>query len=477
MNNLGQIAMFVALLLAAFPVSGQGPITVLKDFGDDSLLGGVVQVQDGTFFGVSGNVWAGPPPAPSTVFHMAASGAILTSYTFPADGSQGLNPNPLVQASDGNLYGTTMLAGDPTAKAGTAFRVTAAGVQILHIFKSPDGIGPFGRLVEGNDGNLYGTTLGGGTSGDGTVFRMDKTGSLQTIFSFSGTNGKNPIGDLVAGPSGNFFGATVLGGSKGFGTVFKITPAGALTTIYSFQGAHACPNALARSADGSLYGTTADLSIVSPVSCSAANINTAFGSIFRISPLGVFSVLHSFAGNGVSPAFPSGAPLLASDGNLYGVSNIGGSGFLAQGTIFQFTPSGQLSWSSFLGGSNGASPCCELLQSTDGSLIGVTQGFLDIEFGNEDAVVFSTGHGLPQPAPSILTVLPNSGKVGSVVKIRGDHFLLSSQMTFNGVVAKFTIASTNFIWAIVPPGAATGPIAVTNPGGTGASPVAFTVLP
>jgi len=341
---------------------------------------------------------------------MNASGAILGSHAFPADGSQGLNPNPLIQASDGNLYGTTMLAGDPTANAGTAFRITTAGVQILHIFKSPDGVGPVGRLVEGNDGNLYGTTLGGGTSGDGTVFRMDKTGNLQTIFSFDGTNGKNPVGDLVSDPGGNLYGVTVIGGSKGFGTVFKITLGGILTTIYSFQGGHACPNPLARSADGSLYGTTSDLSIAGPVSCRAANIDTAFGSIFRISPQGKFSVLHSFAGDGVSPAFPSGAPLLASDGNLYGVSNIGGSGFLGQGTIFQFTPTGQLSWSSFLGGSDDASPCCEVLQSAGGSLIGITQGFLDIEFGNEDAVVFSTGQGLAQPAPSILTALPDRGK-------------------------------------------------------------------
>jgi uncharacterized repeat protein (TIGR03803 family) len=264
------------------------------------------------------------------------------------------------------------------------------------------------------------------------------------------------------------------GGANGYGSVFYVKlPVGTLTTIHSFVASHACPSELTRTADGSLYGTTAGQTFF-PSACFGAG---GYASIFRISPQGSFQNLLTFPATGMAPAFLSGPPMVASDGNLYGVSEIGGSGFLQQGTIYELDTGGNLTWSSFLGGSSGASPCCELLQTSNGNLIGVTQGFLDIEFGNEDAVVFSSGSGLPKPPPVILAVLPNHGSVGTVVKLRGDHFLKATQVTFNGTSAPFTVASTNFIFAQVPTGATTGAIVVTTPGGSVTSNQVFTVSP
>ena len=469
------IILSLALPFLASTASAQGSIQVLLDLGSQSLLGGMTQVQDGTFYGVAGNVWAGPPPSPSEVFQMDATGNILWSYTFPSTGEQGLNPNTLLQASDGNLYGTDMLGGNPNDPVGTAFRISGQTVSILHAFQGSDGANPYGGLAEGNDGYLYGTTLSGGANNLGTVFRMDMSGNLQTIFTFDGSNGANPNGGLIVGPDDILIGSTIKGGTNDYGSIFAISTGGHFLKFHSFPGKHACPNALTLGPDGNIYGTTQDLTF-SPVTCSNNNLET-FGSIFRVSPKRKFTTVYEFNnGNGIAPAFPSGPLLFASDGNAYGVTDIGGDASLNPGTIFQFTPAGQLSYSSFQGGNQGASPCCELLQSITGNLLGVTQGFLDIEFGPEDAVVFSAGQSLPAPPPSISGFAPQAGQVGQTVTIRGDHFLATSLVTFNGVAANsFAVQSTNFITATVPQGATTGPILVTNPGGTATSAGNFTV--
>ena len=175
--------------------------------------------------------------------------------------SDGANPEAgLVQGIDGSFYGTTNLGG--ASDAGTVFKITPAGtLTTLHSFSGSDAYGknPFAGLVQGTDGNFYGTTERGGTSRYGTVFWITTAGALTTLHSFNYSDGANPHAGLVQGADGSFYGTTITGGAYYRGTVFKITPAGALTTLHSFSWSDgADPIAgIVQATDGSFYGTTA----------------------------------------------------------------------------------------------------------------------------------------------------------------------------------------------------------------------------
>ncbi len=173
---------------------------------------------------------------------LAAAAIGLSAQTLTTfvnfDGTHGAAPeSPVIQASDGNFYGTTSGGGGGSRAYGTVFRVTPDGaLTTLHSFNLTDGIGPIGGLVEGSDGNFYGTTPQGGTHpGAGTVFVISGAGSFSVLHNFDGTDGAGPYAGLVQGTDGNFYGTTISGGPNGYGTVFKITPAGVLTTLYGFS--------------------------------------------------------------------------------------------------------------------------------------------------------------------------------------------------------------------------------------------------
>ncbi|HTB81291.1 MAG TPA: choice-of-anchor tandem repeat GloVer-containing protein [Opitutaceae bacterium] len=277
-------------------------------------------------------------------------------FNFAASGNGGIYPVAgLVQGSDGNFYGMTSEGG--SSNDGTVFKVTPTGVlTTLVSFNGTNGADPEAGLVQGSDGNFYGTTESGGSASDGTVFQITPAGVLTTLVSFNGTNGADPEAGLVQGSDGNFYGTTVNGGSAGEGTAFKITPAGVLTTLVSFTGSNGgYPLAgLVLGSDGNFYGTT------------SANK----GTLFKMTPAGVLTTLVSFSGT--NGADPEAALVLGSDGNFYGTTVSGGS--VSEGTVFKVTPAGVLTTLVSFSGANGANPEAALVQGRDGNFYGTTEG-------------------------------------------------------------------------------------------------------
>ena len=306
------------------------------------------------------------------------------------------------------------------------FRLTPSGnIRTLVEFcvtTCVDGQQPWGGVIQGSDGNFYGTTFGGGTHSNcslcgGTIFKIAPDDTFTSLYSFCAqtncTDGANPIAALVEGTDGNFYGTTENGGvtshcPSGCGTIFKITPQGTLTTLYNFCSLAACMDgetpqaALVQGTDGNFYGTTS---------------NGGGGStVFRITPTGVFTTLHRFTdaeGGGVLNTLVQGT-----DGAFYGTANVGGN-------------------SSF------------------------------------DGTVFRIGVGL---GPFVHPVY-SFGAVGTRVTIVGTNLTGATAVSFNGTAAIFTVPSPWQIATTVPAGATTGNITVTLPGSTLTSNVAFTVLP
>ena len=214
---------------------------------------------------------------------------------------------------------------------GTVFKITPSGtLTSLHSFAGSDGQFPFGTVIQGSDGNFYGTTIQGGASGAGTVFKMDTSGvvpTVTTLHSFAGSDGSQPYGGLIQGSDGNFYGMTTIGGASDKGTVFMITPSGALTTIHSFAGSDGqLPfGELTHGSDGNFYGTTSQ----GGASFNPATFQSGYGSVFKITPAGAVTTLHSFAGSAANDgSLPYGGPIQASDGSFYGTTEGGGLSYV-----------------------------------------------------------------------------------------------------------------------------------------------------
>jgi uncharacterized repeat protein (TIGR03803 family) len=291
-----------------------------------------------------------------------AAGNEKVIYSFTGGTTDGSVPNSrLAMDNDGNFYGTTFAGGDDDD--GTVFRVTPHGREsILHSFTGgSDGGFPTGDLIVGFDGNLYGTTEGGGDSGFGTVFQLTLTGEETVLYSFTGgSDGGNPLGGVIMDGDGNLYGTTKNGGAGLLGTVFKLTP-GKEKVLHSFTtgGDGANPHGgLIMDGDGNLYGTTTD--------GGALNQGTAF----KLKPNGKETILHSFDG-GNDGAFPISALVMDGDGNLYGTTPSGGVSLA--GTAFKLKPNGKIKvLHSFTGGDDGSTPAGSLIMDVTGDLYGAT---------------------------------------------------------------------------------------------------------
>jgi uncharacterized repeat protein (TIGR03803 family) len=359
-----------ALVLPAFGAQAGVVLTTLHSFGvltngaSGGMPGpsaGLVQGSDGNFYGTA--QYGGTNGGHGTVFKISTGGALTSLYSFTG-GNDGGGPNGLVQGSDGNFHGTTQFGG--TNGLGTVFQISTDGtLTTLYSFTgTDDGANPSGGLVQGSDGNFYGTTSGGGADGDGTVFKMSANGTLTSLYSFTGGNdGASPLAGLVQDSGGNFYGTTQRGGANGgHGTVFEMSADGALISLYSFSSGNdgEYPYAgLVQGSDGNFYGTT------------EFGGTNGLGTVFQISPKGALTTLHAFAG-GNDGRYPAAGLVQGSDANFYGTTGFG-DGF-GYGTVFKISSNGQLATLySFTGGNDGASPS-GLVQGSDGNFYGTTQG-------------------------------------------------------------------------------------------------------
>ncbi len=287
---------------------------------------------------------------------LAASAISSPAQTFSTlanfAGPNGSNPFAgVVQGIDGNFYGTTYYGG--VNNSGTVFKMTPAGkLSTLYSFCAQsncvDGLHPSASLVQDTNGNLYGTTQYGGAKNSGTVFKMTPAGKLVTLYSFCAqtncTDGLQPTANMIRAANGNFYGTTQYGGTNGAGTVFKITPSGTLTPLYSFCAEFSCGNrpyaGLIQATDGNFYGIT-----------MYGGGNDGFGycfdygcgTVFKITPSGTLTKLYSFCSSEIDcsdGAMPTTGLVQGTDGNLYGTTSAGGADSARGGTAFKITPTG-----------------------------------------------------------------------------------------------------------------------------------------
>ena len=295
-------------------------------------------------------------------------GATLTTL-FYFQGTNGSNPySRLLLGVDGNFYGTTASGGigygtmSPPSGNGTIYRISPGGTfELLHSFAGiPDAVDPYAGLIWGPDGNYYGTTFAGGTTGLGIIYCMTSNGVVTIVKTFDSTDGYETLAPLCLGMDGSFYGTTFYGGSSGYGTVFRLQTNGVLTTLCSFpnpENHSFSPNAgLVQGADGYLYGTT----------YGAVGDN---GTIFKISTNGELTTLVSFGGftNG---SHPHAEMIFGQDGSLYGTTS--GVYPNENGTVFKVTTNGVLTNLISFGMTNGANPETPLVFGNDGDLYGTT---------------------------------------------------------------------------------------------------------
>lgn len=358
-----------------FKVSTAGVLTTISSLSNSTGIypsyAGLVVATNGKLYGCTRS---GGTYGYGTIYTVAA-GVLTTIYSFPG-GSIGGSPQvTLTAGADGNLYGSEISGpqgNNGLGNLGGIFKVTLGTpvtvAPLYNFMGSTDGSAP-GWLTQGTDGYLYGGTSAGGRFGWGSIFKIGTGGDFAVIQDLNQGfhDGVASQSKLLLASDGNFYGTTKNGGYAGQGTIFQLTPQGALTIIYNFGlDASAGTNpygGVVQTSDGSFYGTTAY--------GGSSNNGTVYkftvsGSPARasVTPLAQFDSVHG--------QNPRGTLLRGADGNLYGVTYAGGSGTGAAGTVFKMTPAGVLTVLKTFLPATGSYPLCTLVQGADGSIYGTT---------------------------------------------------------------------------------------------------------
>jgi uncharacterized repeat protein (TIGR03803 family) len=480
-----------------FKIAPSGTLTVVYNFNFGASgvapFGGVTLGTDGSFYGTTetnGKYNYG------TVFKVTAGGTLTTLYNFgPCKCLEGVYPKAApVQGTDGNYYGTTTFL-NAGGNEGVVYKITPAGkYTTLHVFSTTSGYNPNDPLIQGTDGNFYGTTaLGGKTvspacfasnSTCGTVFKMTPAGKVTFIYEFDKTHGAGPIGPVIQGTNGNFYGTTSEGGTSGFGVVFKLTSAGVLTVLHNFNGTDGkTPDAgLVQANDGNFYGV------------ASAGGTLGFGTIFKITSTGTFKVLYNF--EKTHGATPEVTLFQHTNGILYGDTDRGGpnndvgvfySLNIGAAEFARLQPtSGKVGSSVGIFGQGFTGTKAVSFNGVNATPRSVTDTYLTVTVPSGAktgtvTVVRPSGNlkSLQQfkVTPTISSFSPSSGKVGTIVTINGTGLTQTTKVTFGVKAATFKFISDSKVTATVPSGATTGKITVTTAGGSATSSGTFTVTP
>jgi uncharacterized repeat protein (TIGR03803 family) len=359
----------------AFRVALDGRFSILHGFYriEGIARSAFIQAHDGNLYATAR--YGELDTEHGAVFRMTTDGDVTVLHAF-AGGLEGVYPSgALVEAADGALYGITTEGGN--LDRGTAFRMTLDGqVTILHQFRGGNGDAAYPKaLVRGRDGSFYGISAYGGAycdygdssfCGPGTAFRMTPDGAVTLLQTF--WSSPQLASGLTAAFDGTFY--IVLGEAAATGSILRMASTGEAAVLHPFaasDGAYA--QALAEGADGTLYGTaTAGGPYI-----AGGRGSIGFGTIFTVSARGDFSVLVRFQGS-TEGAYPAAPPIQATDGNFYGTTY--GGGVLDCGTIYRMTPSGATTvLHTFACAIDGGQPTTGLIQATDGSLYGVTSRY------------------------------------------------------------------------------------------------------
>jgi uncharacterized repeat protein (TIGR03803 family) len=456
-----------------------GVFTTLFNFGPTNYVpeSGLSLGFDGNFYGTA---VTGGPQRLGAVFKL--SGGVVTELYDFLNGTDGAFPwAPPIQAPDGNIYGVTYNGNTP----GTAYRITPSGVFSIIANLPSKTVAP---LILGTDGKLYGTTQYGGTFNRGTVFQLTTAGKLKIVYSFDAdTHGGIPIGPLMQASDGKLYGTTSGGGTFGQGTVYSVTAGGALKVLHNFQTATEGNNSTSGLVQGSnkfLYGVMA-----------AGGVNS-LGTLYKINTTGkTFTVLHNFdKGSGGTPF---ATPTLHTNGTIYGVTQTGGPQNSTYGVVYSFDdglkPFASLVviWSGKVGTSvgilgQGFSTATGVKFGTGAGTFTVVSDTYMIATAAAGATtgnvtVVEPGGNLVTPQvfkviPSVSKFSPTSGPVGTQVVITGMSLTQATSVSIGGVKASsFTVNSDTQVTATVSTGAKTGKVTIVTKGGSASAPGKFTV--
>ncbi len=352
------IAIFAIALTAAEAAKARGP-QILYTFTDVAYdtgsTGPLLRDAAGDLYGVS---LGGGSNSIGSVFELSPGGVLTTLHDFANVIGQPAHPvGGVVMDGAGNLYGEAALGGALNCTeifnredCGSVYKLAPDGtVTTLHAFQGgTDGDLPSGGLLLDKRGNLYGTTQYGGTPYGcggtcGLVFEIAAGGTYTVLHNFQGgTDGGSPRSNLIVDRAGNLYGTTYLGGSGGgYGTVYKLARNGTETVLHAFQGADGSMPAagVVMDATGNLYGTT---------EYGGDSPSEGYGTVFKLSPDGTHTVLHSFAGNasGSDGELPRDNLLIDKMGDLYGTTQWGGYAYCHNegcGTLFKVANDGTYS--------------------------------------------------------------------------------------------------------------------------------------
>jgi uncharacterized repeat protein (TIGR03803 family) len=470
-----------------FQLTPAGKMTVLRSFKSSDGThpsSGLTLGTDGSLYGT---LTGGGTTNGGRVFKITTSGAFKVLHSF--GGTEGSQPKaPPIQGTDGNFYGTTLYGKGGRSGSGMVYKMTPQGkLTVLYQFDFTHGGGPIG-LIQGTDGDFYGTAEVGGTGKLGVVFKITSRGKLTVLYNFDGTKGQYPIGPIIQASDGNFYGTTQRGGTDNVGVIYKMTPSGALTTIFNFlikDVGYATPLAgLVQGTDGKFYGGT-----------YGGGTATYFGVLFQVTSKGKFTRLYDFKHPPTTGAHADVSLFQHTNGTFYSDTYEGGIGYgvlyslgMKLGPFVSFVgplSSGkvgktiQILGQGFTGATNvsfnGVSTTFSVVSDTYLTATvpdGATNGLVTVKTPGGAL----TSNKVFRVTPAILSFSPTSGPVGTPVTITGTSFTGATKVTFGGVKATtFSVDSDTQITANVPTGAKTGKIAITTPGGTATSKNVFTV--